>query len=52
MRHAAAALATIAFIFLAAAYVPRNRIKARLHHPMTLGIKTGGGASDRQRHAA
>jgi uncharacterized membrane protein len=41
MRHAAAALATIAFIFLAAAYVPRNRIKARLHHPMTLGIKTG-----------
>lgn len=44
MRHAAAALATIAFIFLAAAYVPRNRIKARLHHPMTLGIKTWAAA--------
>lgn len=43
-RHAAAALATIAFIFVAAAYVPRNRIKARLHHPMTLGIKTWAAA--------
>lgn len=43
-RHAAAALATIAFIFLAAAYVPRNRIKAKLHHPMTLGVKTWAAA--------
>lgn len=42
-RHAAAALAAIAFIFLAA-YVPRNRIKARLHHPMTLGVKTWAAA--------
>jgi uncharacterized membrane protein len=39
-RHLAALLAAIAFIFIAAAYVPRNRIKARLHHPMTLGVKT------------
>ncbi|WP_432378817.1 NnrU family protein [Duganella sp. P38] len=39
-RHIAALLAVIAFIFIAAAYVPRNGIKARLHHPMTLGVKT------------
>jgi uncharacterized membrane protein len=39
-RHIAALLAVIAFIFITAAYVPRNGIKARLHHPMTLGIKT------------
>jgi len=39
-RHLAALLAVIAFIFIAAAYVPRNGIKAKLHHPMTLGIKT------------
>jgi uncharacterized membrane protein len=39
-RHIAALLAVIAFIFMAAAYIPRNSIKARLHHPMTLGVKT------------
>ncbi|MRW90521.1 protein NrnU [Duganella sp. FT80W] len=39
-RHLAALLAVIAFVFIAAAYIPRNSIKARLHHPMTLGIKT------------
>jgi uncharacterized membrane protein len=39
-RHIAALLAVIAFIFIAAAYIPRNSIKARLHHPMTLGVKT------------
>lgn len=39
MRHLAALLTLIAFIFLAAAYVPRNRIKARFHHPMVLGVK-------------
>ena len=38
-RHPAALLAAIAFVFIAAAYVPRNGIKARLHHPMTLGVK-------------
>jgi uncharacterized membrane protein len=30
----------LAFVLLAAAYVPRNAIKARLHHPMVLGVKT------------
>jgi uncharacterized membrane protein len=40
MRHIAALLNTLAFVLLAAAYVPRNAIKARLHHPMVLGVKT------------
>jgi uncharacterized membrane protein len=40
MRHMAALLTAIAFVFIAAAYVPRNGIKARLHHPMLLGVKT------------
>ncbi len=40
MRHAAALLTLVAFVFLAAAYVPRNGIKSRLHHPMLLGVKT------------
>jgi uncharacterized membrane protein len=39
MRHIAGLLTLIAFVFLAAAYVPRNAIKARLHHPMVLGVK-------------
>lgn len=39
-RHLAALLAVAAFIFMAAAYIPRNGIKARLHHPMTIGVKT------------
>ena len=39
MRHAAALLTLIAFILLAAAYVPHNALKARLHHPMVLGVK-------------
>ena len=39
MRHAAALLTLIAFVLLAATYVPRNVIKARLHHPMVLGVK-------------
>ncbi|RTL34076.1 MAG: protein NrnU [Burkholderiales bacterium] len=39
MRHVAALLVLIAFVFLAAAYVPGNAIKARLHHPMILGVK-------------
>lgn len=39
MRHAAALLTLIAFVLLAAAYVPGNAIKAKLHHPMTLAIK-------------
>ncbi len=39
MRHASALLTLIAFVFLAAAYVPRNAIKAKLHHPLVLGVK-------------
>jgi uncharacterized membrane protein len=38
-RHAAALLTLPAFILLAAAYVPRNAIKAKLGHPMLLGTK-------------
>jgi uncharacterized membrane protein len=40
MRHAASLLTLVAFILLAAAYVPRNGIKARVHHPMVLGVKS------------
>lgn len=40
MRHVAALLTLISFVLLAAAYVPGNGIKARLHHPMVLGVKT------------
>ncbi len=39
-RHLAALLMLLAFVLLAAAYVPRNAIKARLHHPMVLATKT------------
>jgi uncharacterized membrane protein len=37
--HLAALLMLLSFVFLAAAYVPGNGIKARLHHPMVLGVK-------------
>ena len=40
MRHLAALLVLLAFIGVAAAYVPGNMIRARLHHPMVLGVKT------------
>ena len=39
MRHAASLLTLIAFVLLAATYVPRNGIKAKLHHPMVLSVK-------------
>jgi uncharacterized membrane protein len=39
MRHVAALLTLVAFVLIAAAYVPRNQVKARLHHPMILGVK-------------
>jgi uncharacterized membrane protein len=38
-RHLAAPLMLVAMVLLAAAYVPRNALKARLHHPMVLGVK-------------
>ena len=40
MHHVAAPLMVLAFILLAAAYVPRNHIKAKLGHPMVLSVKT------------
>ncbi len=39
MNHLAALLMVFAFVLLAATYVPRNAIKARLHHPMVLSVK-------------
>jgi uncharacterized membrane protein len=38
-RHLAALLTLIAFVLVAAAYVPGNRIRARLGDPMILGVK-------------
>ena len=38
-RHLAALLVLVALVLLAAAYVPGNGIKARVHHPMVLGVK-------------
>jgi uncharacterized membrane protein len=37
-RHATAALSVIAFVLVAAAYVPGTRMKAALGHPMTAGV--------------
>jgi uncharacterized membrane protein len=39
-KHIAATLMLFAIIMLVAAYVPGNAIKAKLHHPMTLSVKT------------
>jgi uncharacterized membrane protein len=38
-RHLAALLTLVAFVLIAAAYVPGNGLRARLHHPMVLGVK-------------
>jgi uncharacterized membrane protein len=38
-RHLAGLLNLVAIVLLVAAYVPGNRIKAALRHPMILGIK-------------
>jgi uncharacterized membrane protein len=38
-RHLAALLTLPAFVLLAAAYVPRTRIRAAVGHPMVLGVK-------------
>lgn len=37
-RHIASLLTLVSFILLAATYVPRNVVKASLHHPMVLGV--------------
>lgn len=39
MNHLAALLMVVSFVLLAATYVPRNGIKAKLHHPMILAVK-------------
>jgi uncharacterized membrane protein len=39
MRHLAGLLMLVAFVLLVATYVPRNSIKAKLHHPMVLSVK-------------
>ncbi|MGV8805230.1 MAG: NnrU family protein [Polaromonas sp.] len=39
LRYVMWLLTLLAFVLLAAAYVPRNAIKARLHHPMVLGVQ-------------
>ncbi len=39
LRHLALLLTLPAFILLVAAYVPANRLKARIGHPMLLGVK-------------
>lgn len=39
MSHVAGLLTLAAFVLLAAAYVPGNRIKAAVGHPMVLGVK-------------
>jgi uncharacterized membrane protein len=39
LRHVAGALLLVAFVLLVATYVPRNSIKAKLHHPMVLSVK-------------
>jgi uncharacterized membrane protein len=38
-RHLASLLTLAAFVLLAAAYVPRTRIKSAVGHPMVLGVK-------------
>jgi uncharacterized membrane protein len=39
LRHLASLLTLVAFVLLAAAYVPGNILKTRFHHPMVLGVQ-------------
>ena len=39
LRHAASLLTVFSFILLAAVYVPRNSVKARIGHPMVASVK-------------
>lgn len=39
MPHITAALVLLAFILIAAAYIPANHFKARIGHPMVAGVK-------------
>lgn len=38
-RHVASLFTLVSFVLLAAAYVPRTRIKAAIGHPMVVGVK-------------
>lgn len=38
-RHLASVLVLVASVLILAAYIPGNRIKARVGHPMVLGVK-------------
>ncbi|WP_199099864.1 NnrU family protein [Dyella sp. ASV21] len=40
LRHLNALFTLLAFILVAAAYVPHNHVKAKLGHPMLAGVKT------------
>lgn len=40
IQHLVALLMIVAFILLAAAYIPANHIKEKLAHPMVLAVKT------------
>ncbi|HSG03557.1 MAG TPA: NnrU family protein [Marinobacterium sp.] len=40
LSHLTALLMLVAFIFVAAAWVPKNAIKAKVGHPMLIGVKT------------
>jgi uncharacterized membrane protein len=39
LRHLNALFTLVAFVLIAAAYVPRNHLKAKFGHPMLLGVK-------------
>jgi len=39
-RHLAALLSALAFVLIAAAYIPGSRIKAAIGHPMVAGVKS------------
>nr|WP_175799796.1 NnrU family protein [Burkholderia anthina] len=38
VRHLTGVLTAVAFVLIAAAYVPHNRIKPLVHHPMLAGV--------------
>lgn len=38
-RHVVATLSLVAFVLFVAAYVPKNTLRARLKHPMVIGVK-------------
>lgn len=39
LRHLASLLTLLAFVLIAAVYVPRNSLKAHIGHPMVVGVK-------------